>query len=209
MRVVDGQENGSIGGEVHGQPVEAVERLQQPALARELDAALAAVEVEHRFRQPGGSHEATILRVAGGQSREELANHAMWVLALELAARRVENPEPSSSSLSPSDSKERGLPDARRTLDHHTGTVAGLRRVERGMHSTELAIPLEQLSHYTTVGCLRASRRRRRAVETALPQRGSAQRAVVAGLIFLLLWSTLSGSYFALISASLWYVSAP
>ena len=112
-----------------------------------LPAVCAVVEVEHRRGQCSRAREPPVRAFPVGDGRcEQLADHAVRGLALQLSARCAEHAEV-SIGFGPGRRKERRLADARRSLDHHVAAIAHLDVVEGGANDLQLAAALKQTGH--------------------------------------------------------------
>ena len=109
VQVVDREHQRPLGGEVDGQPVQAVERGERaspPAVAVRPGCAEDGARAARRRRRAAGS------RVAGSDERrlEQLAHDAERELALELAPRARQHAQPPPRAAAPHSASSRVLP---------------------------------------------------------------------------------------------------
>ena len=87
MDIVDGEEDGSLRGQVHHQPVQTVQRLQQMAVPHFRQVATDRLEYEYWPREGRGALQQLLsFRLLREHWREQLADHAIGEVAFELAA---------------------------------------------------------------------------------------------------------------------------
>ena len=135
VQVVDDDEQGGLGREVGGQPVDRVEH-------REARFGAPAVRLgagrDDPGRRPGGAGEqcpALLLRCAREDGLEQLADGAERELALELAPARGEDAHARAGGLAPRGCHELALADSGCALDERHAPVSG---TSVGEHLAEL-----------------------------------------------------------------------
>jgi hypothetical protein len=140
--VVDEQDDGLLGGEVGGQPVQRVPDGERVLRRRGVHAR--EVDLQQRGGEARGSREEDRgLRVAR-HVVEQLAHDAEDEVVLQLGAARVEHEHPGVLGGGAGRFDERRLADARRAVDgdDRAGAAPCLR--ERVPNGVELAVTLEQ-----------------------------------------------------------------
>jgi hypothetical protein len=143
LHVVDAQQQRLAGGQLGGQPVEAVQRRGRGVDVLERRAGAD----QHRFGERGRAAQqaGALVGVGAREDRlEQLARDAEAEAGLELRGARGQHSEPGRLRLGPARGEQPRLADARRTLEQHRlpGPVAGGRAEVRDRR--QLPLPLQQ-----------------------------------------------------------------
>ena len=143
MEVVDGKQERRLRAQIHGQPVERVER-GKGRFAGGLVVALTR-EVEDACRRCCGARKAALtFHGVGETGLEQLAHNAEGVLALELAAARRQDDQPTRGRTPAPIGDKAGLADPRRTLNEDEPRLAGQRVRDGTVELVQFALALEQ-----------------------------------------------------------------
>ena len=147
LRVVDRDQERPTGGEARDEPIEAMEDRR---LAR--DPVIRRRERERGERQPCGALQQLLGIALAVQHRvEQLADHSVGKLLLELAADRGQNREAATSRARRQLLQHARLADPGAALHDDDAAAAGEHGVEQARKLRELGLALEQDRHAPTV----------------------------------------------------------
>jgi hypothetical protein len=162
VQVVHRQQQRRVRGQVHGEPVEAVQR-REGRVAQLVGLAARGRRLEdHPSRRGRSAQPGVPALVAGGAQRlEELAHHAVGEAQLELGPARRDHAEALGGGVLAQARQEAALADAGAALHHGEPGLLPGRRVEQGVQRRELALALQQQLAHAAASAPPSSRRER------------------------------------------------
>jgi hypothetical protein len=152
VRVVHGDEERRLLGDVGAEPVQAVQHGER-AGAKAARIRLAGAQLEHRAGQGRGALERRRSSLAGRERLEELAHHAERECPLELGAARPGDAHAALARRALGGQQQLGLADAAGTFDQQQRAASVPRRVQACADVADLPVAVQQPSLACLCAC--------------------------------------------------------